>query len=125
MITDEENEMSKARKRKKRAKRKRVSTITLRRTYFTNIPNSYPCGYCGSVRIRFQMDHIKAWSKGGSNGKANLTPCCKSCNQSKSDSTVLQWMRRLQTRKRNRIVSYNKGKRSPLARIVRQAAARL
>ena len=117
--------MSKKKKPKKRVNRKRPSSITLRKTYFRNVPKSHPCGYCGLVRVRYHMDHIKAWSKGGSNGKANLTPCCQSCNLSKSDSTVLQWMRRLSTRKRNRIIAYNKRKRSPLAKIVKHAAVRL
>ena len=120
-----EEKMSKKKKPKKRVNRKRPSSITLRKTYFRNVPKSHPCGYCGLVRVRYHMDHIKAWSKGGSNGKANLTPCCQSCNLSKSDSTVLQWMRRLSTRKRNRIIAYNKRKRSPLAKIVKHAAVRL
>jgi len=117
--------MSQKKKSKKRATRKRPGSTTLRQTYFRTVPKSHPCGYCGLVRVSYHMDHIKPWSKGGSNGKANLTPCCPSCNLSKSDSTVLQWIRRLPTRKRNRIIAYNKRKRTPLAKIVKHAASRL
>ena len=117
--------MSQKKKSKKRANRTRPSSITLRKTYFRNVPKSHPCGYCGLVRVKYHMDHIKAWRKGGSNGKVNLTPSCPSCNLSKSDSTVLQWMRRLSTRKRKRIIAHNKRKRTPLAKIVKHAATRL
>lgn len=40
------------------------------------------CAYCGSAD-RLEVDHILAWSKGGTHDETNLQCLCKSCNSSK------------------------------------------
>ena len=48
--------------------------------------DDYTCQYCGEVGGRLEVDHIKPFSKGGSEKKVNLVTSCFSCNRSKGDS---------------------------------------
>jgi len=112
--------MSRSRKTKKKAIRTRPSTNQLRRTFFgKNFPVLHPCGYCGIVS-RYEMDHIIAFAKHGSNSKANLTPSCERCNRTKSKKTLLQWFRGLTTRKLNKIIQHNKGNKSSFAKKIKE-----
>ena len=112
--------MSRSRKTKKKAIRTRPSTNQLRRTFFgKKFPVLHPCGYCGIVS-RYEMDHIIAFAKHGSNSKANLTPSCERCNRTKSKKTLLQWFRGLTTRKLNKIIQHNKGNKSSFAKKIKE-----
>ena len=44
---------------------------------------------------RFEIDHVLPVSRGGSNWPANLQLLCVSCNRSKSDKTMEEWIARL------------------------------
>ena len=51
------------------------------------------CAYCRSARAT-TLDHIKPRSKGGSNLRSNLVPCCTACNHSKGSELWLSWYER-------------------------------
>lgn len=46
-----------------------------------------PCFYCGRERVGWQrtVDHRVPLSKGGRHDRANVVPCCRSCNSAKQD----------------------------------------
>ena len=48
------------------------------------------CAYCRSARAT-TLDHIKPRSKGGSNLRSNLLPCCHTCNHDKGSQNWLMW----------------------------------
>ncbi len=51
------------------------------------------CAYCGKTDVPLEIEHIVPRSKGGSNSVNNLTIACHSCNQSKGNSPVEQFLR--------------------------------
>lgn len=58
----------------------------------------YLCVYCGQKKP-LEMDHIVPLSKGGHHDTDNIVPACKSCNSSKSDSSLLMFLyQKLQSR---------------------------
>lgn len=76
------------------------------------------CIYCGS-RDNIQMDHVKPKSKGG----VTVVPACQECNLSKSDKTLLAWLREMKEtlpKKWDKICRHNKRKRHDIAVVVRQ-----
>ena len=48
------------------------------------------CSYCG--KTGGTIDHIVPLSKGGDHHWSNLLPCCRSCNSSKRDRDVFEFM---------------------------------
>jgi len=50
-----------------------------------------PCAFCGE-RSDIQIDHIIPLSKGGVHGIGNFQPLCESCNKSKSDKYMIEWV---------------------------------
>lgn len=63
----------------------------------------YRCSHCGRwcgrpggehAKIaddeRMEVDHIRPWSKGGSDDIWNLQPLCKPCNRKKSNNATLK-----------------------------------
>lgn len=52
------------------------------------------CGRAGGERAnipdtsKMEVDHIRAWSQGGSDALWNLQPLCKPCNRSKSNNST-------------------------------------
>ncbi|NEO36527.1 MAG: HNH endonuclease [Moorea sp. SIOASIH] len=50
------------------------------------------CAYCGTTGTQLEIEHIKPLSKGGSNRVSNLAIACHSCNQSKSDQEIEQFL---------------------------------
>ena len=57
--------------------------LTLHDWELIKIQYDYKCAYCGKTK-KLTIDHIKPLSKGGSDGKDNIQPLCKSCNSRKS-----------------------------------------
>ena len=49
------------------------------------------CAVCNSDRP-LTLDHVVPTSRGGGNVKENVLPLCFSCNQSKSDRTMEEWI---------------------------------
>lgn len=50
------------------------------------------CAYCGIENVPFEIEHILAKSKGGSNRVSNLSLSCHSCNQTKADKPIEQFL---------------------------------
>lgn len=52
------------------------------------------CAYCGiTLHHKYHVDHIMPLSRGGSNNPDNLALACRSCNLSKKDKTVIEWLK--------------------------------
>ncbi|MEO9125772.1 MAG: RNA-guided endonuclease IscB [Microcoleus sp.] len=52
------------------------------------------CAYCGIENVPFEIEHILAKSKGGSNRVSNLCLSCHSCNQSKGNKPVEKFLKK-------------------------------
>lgn len=52
------------------------------------------CAYCGATETALQRDCVLALSRGGRYTLDNIVPACRSCNSSKCNAEVTQWMRR-------------------------------
>ena len=68
------------------------------------------CQYCGATGKPFEVDHIQARSKGGSDRVSNLTLACHDCNQAKGNQNIRDFLN---------------GKPELINRILRQAKAPL
>lgn len=55
------------------------------------IENAAYCQYCGS-NMQLTIDHIIPKSKGGKDIGDNFLTVCKSCNSSKGNKDLMQWM---------------------------------
>lgn len=49
-----------------------------------------PCWYCGSAGG--EVDHVVPLSRGGLHHPSNFAPCCRSCNASKGNKLVGEWV---------------------------------
>lgn len=52
------------------------------------------CAYCGVDNVPFEIEHILAKSKGGSNRVSNLCLSCHSCNQAKGNKSVVEFLKK-------------------------------
>jgi len=52
------------------------------------------CAYCGVENVPFEIEHILARSKGGSNRVNNLCLSCHSCNQAKGNKPVEEFVKK-------------------------------
>ena len=52
------------------------------------------CAYCGIENVPFEIEHILAKSKGGSNRISNLCLSCHSCNQAKGNKPVEEFLQK-------------------------------
>lgn len=52
------------------------------------------CAYCGIKDVPFEIEHILAKSNGGSNRVSNLCLSCHSCNQSKGNKPVEEFLKK-------------------------------
>lgn len=51
------------------------------------------CVYCGALTPDGAADHVLPLSKGGTDGIDNLVWTCQSCNSSKQDKTLREWIK--------------------------------
>lgn len=52
------------------------------------------CAYCGATDRPLQRDCVLALSRGGRYTLENIVPACASCNASKCNIEVTDWLRR-------------------------------
>lgn len=52
------------------------------------------CAYCGRENVPFEIEHILAKSKGGSNRISNLCLSCHSCNRAKGNKSVEEFLKK-------------------------------
>jgi len=78
---------------KKHRRRARMQDVEIQSISDRFIKNLYAssCVYCGAVE-RIEADHIIPISRGGAHCENNLQPLCKSCNSSKKDKTMAEWL---------------------------------
>lgn len=53
--------------------------------------DGYACVYCGvgvEDEVKLSLDHVRPYSKGGSNDAENLVTCCKRCNDSRGNRAL-------------------------------------
>ena len=62
----------------------------IRETVFRR--DDYTCQYCGIRGVRLECDHIIPVSRGGNHEPGNLTTACFTCNRSKRDRLVEEWL---------------------------------
>jgi len=51
------------------------------------------CHYCNSIES-IELDHVISVDYGGSHGIGNFLPACRSCNASKGEKTIMEWLLR-------------------------------
>lgn len=56
--------------------------------------DDFKCVYCDRqfTRSDLTLDHVRARSNGGHNHHTNLVTACRSCNSSKQNKTIREWM---------------------------------
>lgn len=50
------------------------------------------CTYCGSEAQRLELDHVQPVTRGGIDAVDNFLPACRTCNASKSNKPVEDWL---------------------------------
>ena len=54
--------------------------------------DNYTCVYCGKRGGNLEVDHVKPFSKGGSEKLNNLVTSCQKCNRQKRDKSLLEFL---------------------------------
>ena len=54
--------------------------------------HEYHCAYCHRADVKLTQDHIVPLSKGGAHTWTNIAPACLSCNSSKGDRDLMEWL---------------------------------
>src|SRR5882672_4372526 len=90
----------KARKLKKEASG-RFSEADITRLFFKQGGNCAGLGCKRSILGGYTVDHKTPLSRGGSNWPKNLQLLCKSCNPSKGNRTMREWLRHFKTMERD------------------------
>ncbi len=54
--------------------------------------DNFKCVYCGDEKGPFEADHVIPRAKGGLDVLNNLVCACRSCNRSKKDKTLEEWL---------------------------------
>lgn len=95
----------KPRKTKKRIRPKKSRYIPDDVRDFVKERANGQCEYCG-IRIRRsgEIEHIVAFSKGGSNYHSNLAYVCFECNRSKGDKDLREWALELPHQKKQIVI---------------------
>lgn len=78
---------------KRRAKIKNSSGYGVTKKEWEWVVNMFNgrCAYCGKEG-KMQMEHVDPINRGGSHDISNIVPACKSCNSSKHDKSVREFL---------------------------------
>jgi 5-methylcytosine-specific restriction endonuclease McrA len=71
-----------------------LSTLTYEQIVSVLAAHQGVCTYCGTEEDKLTIDHVISLARGGSNEVDNIVGCCRSCNSSKHDGDVLDWLER-------------------------------
>lgn len=73
-----------------------IAAGSLRRREWSQILQAFEhgCAYCGKRRVAMTLDHITAVTMGGQHEWVNAVPACKSCNSSKNNNDLVEWLDR-------------------------------
>lgn len=86
---------ARARYAKRRAGRMRRADNDLTAAQWAQLQEVWGgCAYCGATAGPLQKDCVLPLSRGGRYTVDNVVPACRSCNASKCNTEVTQWMRR-------------------------------
>lgn len=77
---EQKKEMARERQRRHREKQAQIKAY------------GEPCVYCGEIAD--SIDHVVPKSKGGLDIPDNMVPCCSKCNNSKTNSTLVDFLNR-------------------------------
>jgi 5-methylcytosine-specific restriction endonuclease McrA len=75
---------------KRRAQKLNNGKYEITKKFLEKLYNS-ECIYCGD-RNNINADHVVPLSKGGTNSEGNLQPLCGSCNSSKGNKLMIEWV---------------------------------
>lgn len=64
----------------------------IRKSWYIHVMRLPDCFYCGATEGSFQCDHIVPPQKGGLPRLENFTKACASCNASKGDRLLSDWL---------------------------------
>ncbi|HUI93621.1 MAG TPA: HNH endonuclease [Chitinivibrionales bacterium] len=62
------------------------------------------CVFCGA-KDNLTVDHLIPWSRGGNGSSDNVVFSCKSCNSSRGDRGIFQWLGLTKKNKLHRVVA--------------------
>jgi 5-methylcytosine-specific restriction endonuclease McrA len=74
---------------------------------FVLVKWNHTCAYCDAQNVPFQLDHVQARSRNGSNRVSNLVLACEPCNQLKGNQDIRTFLKEDPTR-RARILAHLK-----------------
>jgi len=79
-----------ARRRRARKKNATIGPVDEQKIY--NLYD-HACIYCGATREKLELDHVVPLARDGSHCEDNLVAACSSCNSSKHDKPLIEWLR--------------------------------
>nr|WP_234988278.1 HNH endonuclease [Demequina sp. NBRC 110056] len=86
---------ARARYARRRAARMRRADNDLTSAEWAELRDAWgACAYCGGGEGTLQKDCVLPLSRGGRYTADNVVPACRSCNASKGNTEVTQWLRR-------------------------------
>lgn len=91
-----EKHRDKARRYRARKLQAPISDLTAAQWALLKEMYNLSCAYCGERVEVLTQDHVLALSKGGSHTASNVVPACKSCNSSKHDKPVDEFLKSLE-----------------------------
>lgn len=98
-MLDRQNRWNQANKDIIRERKMRRKILKMNNGTFVILPKEIKrlynskCIYCGSQK-NITLDHIIPLTRGGTHSIGNLQPLCKSCNSSKNNKLMIEWLAR-------------------------------